>query len=105
MPRPTHSPLATGSLLLALAACTGSATAQVPAAADAAPPIRLQYTSAIDGYKPYADAPVQPWRESNDQAGRIGGWRAYAKEIQGAAPAKDAAVTDPHTGHHPGAKP
>jgi hypothetical protein len=31
-----------------------------------------------------ADAPV-PWREANDLVGRIGGWRAYAREAQAPA--------------------
>ena len=99
----------TSPVLLALVAGVGAAAAQTPAALGTAPLVPLHYSSAINGYKSYADAPVQPWRDSNDRAASIGGWRAYAKEIQGGAPAKDAAPTsspDPHAGHQMGgAKP
>lgn len=43
------------------------------------------YRSAFEGYRAFQDAEVAPWRESNDTVGRIGGWRAYAKEAQGSA--------------------
>ncbi len=51
------------------------------------------YRSAFDGYRRYADEPVTPWKAANDQVGRIGGWRTYAKEASGEAGA------DPHQGH------
>ncbi len=55
------------------AAGTGTGTAApVP---DAAP-------SAFSTYRPFADAPPTDWRGANDQVGRIGGWRAYAKEAR-----------------------
>lgn len=28
------------------------------------------------------DPPAIPWRDANQQVGRIGGWRAYAREVQ-----------------------
>ncbi len=56
-------------------------SSQVPA-----PPI--VYQSTFTQYQPWTDEPVQSWREANDQVGRIGGWRAYAKEIQAGEPAK-----------------
>lgn len=43
----------------------------------------LAYRSAFAGYKPYeAGGEVTPsaWRSANDEVGRIGGWRTYAKE-------------------------
>ncbi len=66
----------------------------------------LSYTSSIGRYQAYTDQPVQPWREANDLVGRIGGWRAYAREM----PDKDAdngksVAPDPHGGHHGGGKP
>lgn len=69
------------------------------------------YQSAFEGYQAYGDEKLQPWKESNDTVGKIGGWRAYAREAQGAqpAPAKDPAgagapagavpaAADPHAG-------
>ena len=56
------------------------------AAAAAEPPP----ASAFDGYRPYADQPVAPWARSNATVGRIGGWRAYAREASGEAEAPTA---------------
>jgi hypothetical protein len=92
----------------------GTSLAQT--AADAtrpALPSKLQYVSPLRAYKAYTDQPVESWREANDRVGRIGGWRAYAKEIQtGEAakqapqePAKGAASpADPHAGQNGEAK-
>ncbi len=41
------------------------------------------YRSAFDGFRRFADQPVGSWREANDTVGRVGGWRAYAREAQG----------------------
>lgn len=40
----------------------------------------LEYVSELGKYQPYADPPLRSWREANDEVGRIGGWRSYAKE-------------------------
>ncbi len=89
--------------LVALAAL--SAGAQTPAAPG-------HYQSAFEGYQPYSDDKVRPWKESNDNVGQIGGWRAYAREAQGGQPAPvngpavvsppaaaGPAAADPHAGH------
>ena len=55
----------------------------------------LAYRSALEGYQPFTDSKPVPWREANDNVGRIGGWRAYANEAQGTAPAGQG----PHSGH------
>jgi len=95
----------------ALALLATAAFAQPPVDAEASktvPPTQLQYSSAIGGYQAYTDQPVQSWQQANDKVGRIGGWRAYAKEIKTGVPAsaQDAApANDPHTGHHGGGKP
>lgn len=95
----------------ALALLAGSAAAQAPADAKTPQPslpTKLQYSSAIGAYQAYKDQPVQSWREANDRVGRIGGWRAYAKEIKTGVPAsaQDAAGSNgTHTGQHGGAKP
>lgn len=105
-------------LLLALAAPITSAQTPAPphggpsAAAVPAPAASSLYRPAFEGYRRWADEPVQPWRRSNDAVGRLGGWRAYAREAQQAAPAASAAAqppqapagaSHPHHGHgtHP----
>ena len=40
----------------------------------------LSYQSVIGTYQSYQDQPVSSWREINDEVGKIGGWRAYARE-------------------------
>jgi len=54
------------------------------------------YRSPLEGYRPYAHQPIEPWRAANDRVRDIGGWKAYAREAQepqsapgrgGAAPA------------------
>jgi hypothetical protein len=65
------------------------------------------YNSAFEGYRPFEATQVQDWRQSNETVRAIGGWRAYAREIQGGGPAPAARVpasgatpADPHQGHH-----
>ncbi len=113
-PRLTSNPHAWLAVLL-LALWSTAATAQdsataSPPAAPAAPSAAMTqeaaaaYRSAMEAYQPYTDEKTVNWKESNDNAGRIGGWRAYAKEASqpesGATPAADAATSpDPHAGH------
>ena len=79
--------------ILAPALLAGAAVAAEP------PP-----ASAFDGSRPFADQPVAPWAQSNATVGRIGGWRAYAREASGgpqapetqpAAPAPQPAAPTP----------
>lgn len=68
-------------------------------------PTKLQYTSALATYQGYTDQAVQYWREANDRVGRIGGWRAYAKEAATGQAAPDTPpAPNPHAGHHQGGK-
>jgi len=57
------------------------------------------YRSAMEGYKPYTDEKIIDWKQANDNTGRIGGWREYAKEVQqpeaADASAKPAPDADP----------
>jgi hypothetical protein len=59
----------------------------------------LVHRSALQSYRRAGgdDPPAVAWREANDTVGRIGGWRAYAREAQaaGAAPAPATAATAP----------
>lgn len=60
------------------------------------------YRSALAGYRSLADEKVMPWKESNDTAGRIGGWRAYARQAREGEPAMPA-DTPPGPGAAPAA--
>jgi len=40
------------------------------------------FRSALEGYQPYADDRMVPWKEANDSVGRIGGWREYARHAR-----------------------
>ena len=85
--------------VLALALWTGAAQAQP--AAGAAPPVAkadaapAAFRSALEGYRPYTDEKTANWKEANDNAGRIGGWREYAKEAGQAQTPDAAARPDP----------
>jgi hypothetical protein len=72
-----------------LAAGAAVAQAGPPQAAPADAP--FSYRSVLERYQPYSEQPVGSWPEANDTVGRIGGWRAYAREVQEAAKAKEAA--------------
>ena len=106
-------PLAALSMCVAAGASaqtmTAPAAGPVVASAAVAPLPRISstpaYRSAFQGYQPYTDEKIAPWRESNDTVGTIGGWRAYAKEAApgpqapGAAQPAPAGAVDPHAGH------
>ena len=92
----------------------GAQTAGAPVAETPAPQSVAagRYQSAFEGYRAYSDDKVLSWRESNDTVGKVGGWRVYAREAQGAQPAaaKEAAgggaparaapaAADPRAGH------
>jgi hypothetical protein len=61
------------------------------------PPVRVR--SSFAGYRGLADEEVGSWKEANDTVGRVGGWKAYAREVaqpdaptQPDAPARPAAA-------------
>lgn len=71
-------------------------------AAARVPPV--VYVSPLPGAAAATPQRVGSWRDANDLTGRIGGWRAYAREAQdrgsgaavpGAAPAASAAPASP----------
>jgi hypothetical protein len=89
-----------------LIAGPGAAAAPPPAGqATAAPSDPLDATAAVppvvhrsvfSGYRAQADAPLRDWKAANEEVGRIGGWRAYAREAQSpAAPASAPAASVP----------
>lgn len=85
----SHRFLAAACVLLA----AGAAAAPRPDPADPRAPVPpLEWRSALDDYRRAAvPLPERSWREANDTVGRLGGWRAYARELQGAAPAASSA--------------
>lgn len=42
----------------------------------------VAYSSVFDNYTSFEDTPQISWREANDLVGKIGGWRAYARQVQ-----------------------
>ena len=66
----------------------------------------LEFRSAFEGYKPYTDEKIIDWKRANDNVGKIGGWREYAREASqpetaagpAAAPAKADPKADPKAG-------
>ena len=87
--------------LAALSVLPAFAQPAAGAASEASPPA---FRSALDGYQPFSDEKVVPWRDANDNVGRIGGWRVYAREAQEGANGSKAAPSGPATGA-PAAKP
>lgn len=84
----------------ALIAMTAAAGAQTTAAAAADPQAAratadLGYQSPFEGYQRFTQEEVVSWKAANDNVGRIGGWREYAKEAR--VPA--ATPPRPHAGH------
>lgn len=89
-------------ILLAITIATGSfapAQAQAPSdppasrigarpAPDATDPSAavpaLSYRSSLQTYRRHVEGPPRSWREANDEVLRIGGWRSYLREAQGA---------------------
>jgi hypothetical protein len=72
----------------------------------AAPVPPLKYRSPFATFTDPGTADVAPWRATNDTVGRIGGWRAYAREAAGKDPAgKGAATAEGHEQHHGAAQP
>lgn len=85
-------------MLRPLTCCLLAATAAAAAAQPAPPPAAptLPYRSAFEDYRPWSDQPPASWKEANETVGRIGGWRAYAREASGeAAPASSSEPAAP----------
>ena len=83
----------TPAALLLLAASLGNS--QVSAQTSADTPTPPAYRSALEGYQSYTDEKVVDWKEANDNTGRIGGWREYAKEAAEAQTPEGADKPDP----------
>ena len=64
-------------------------------ASDPASSSLIGFESAFQSYRSYADERMASWSQANDQVGRIGGWRAYAREAQEPAASGTSATTTP----------
>lgn len=97
--------------VMALPLWTCSANAQGPAPSTSSSPQTMTETapaafrSALEGYQPYTDEKTVNWKEANDTAGRIGGWREYAKEASQPESGAKPQATDVATKPGPGAVP
>lgn len=80
---------------LALPALAQSAPPRTAVAEPVAQQRPLPDRSAFEGYQPFSEQQPIPWREANDTVGKIGGWRAYAKQVQDAKPAEPAPAASP----------
>jgi len=84
-------------LAMLAAALSPTAGAQQPPQA----PSPLPFQSGLEGYKRFADQPVGPWKQINDEVGRIGGWKTYAKEArEPKGEASPPPPTSPQHGRH-----
>lgn len=83
---------------VARAQAPASPPAAAPAATTSAAP--AAFRSALEDYRPYTEEKTVNWKEANDSVGRIGGWRAYAKEAAQPEPPAPAAParSAPHDG-------
>ena len=82
----------------AIFACIGAVSGQAIAAAsdpadvNAVIPATI-YKSPFADYRPLGEDKDTPWRDANETVGKIGGWRAYAREAAEAMKARDALST------------
>ena len=72
-----------------------------PQDANASVPL-VTYESPFANYRPLSNQKITAWKESIDNVGRIGGWRAYAKEAEAPGPVGEPASG---TSSNPAAKP
>jgi hypothetical protein len=71
-----------------------------PLRAGAAPvPQIAPYVSAFDGYRRFADQPVENWQAANDLVRSIGGWKAYARDRQSETRPSASRASSQATGH------
>lgn len=80
---------------------THTSFAQTNEAAKISSAPSLSFESVFKDYQPLRDEKIVEWKAANEVVTRIGGWREYAKQAQGAAP--QAPPANPHAGH--GSKP
>lgn len=96
--RPLAAALSLAAVSVALSAAASAGPLDDPLNPQAAvPPAR--HDSSLARYRPAGQTEVAPWKTTNDTVGRIGGWRAYARE----ASAPPAAASSPASAPAPAA--
>ena len=73
--------LCAGAIASLSASLSYAAAAPNPDVADSPTP-PTQYKSPFKDYRPLGDDKRTPWRDANDEVGKIGGWREYLRESQ-----------------------
>lgn len=90
------------AVLGAFALDAAAQRAAAPSPADPAPRVpQASYRSAFEGYVPYREQTLAPWRDVNDEVGRVGGHAGIFRGAHGArgvpkpaTPASGARATD-----------
>lgn len=106
-----HIAAATACLAVVALPTVAQTAATAPAIASTEPKARKvgpngsTYHSAFEGFRPFADQPVGSWRDANATVGRVGGWRAYAREASGDGSRDDRGRMHLHSGEWPAAVP
>jgi hypothetical protein len=90
--------------LFATTTCAAAMAQQAPPPGASPATAPAPYRSAFEGYQRFAEEKLAPWKESNDTVGKVGGWRAYAREAsegtaKPAAPSAPSATPAPSSGH------
>lgn len=100
------SPLFPPGLAAAQAQSPASPSQSKPPPVAASQPAAPVFRSAFEGYQPYTEQKMAPWKQANDNVGQIGGWREYAREAsQPDTPAGPARATEPTNPKAGGTKP
>lgn len=61
----------------------------------------LKYDSAFAGYSPYREEKLAPWREVNDEVGRVGGHMGIFSGAQGGQSAAQSSGPEAGRAHQP----
>ena len=81
-----------GGLLVVLNTISGVFATPDPANDKAVVP-PATYRSPFHDYRGLGEDKLIPWKQANDEVGRIGGWRVYARESREAAPGANSPET------------
>ena len=76
-----HGLIAMSALNIAAFSVNSVAAQADPSASSGAPVV--QYQSPFKDYRPLGEDKRIPWKKANDDVGKIGGWRVYAREATG----------------------
>ena len=83
----------------ALTSVVAFAQAPVPSSAPApVTPARLEYRSAFEGYRAYQEPEARSWRESNEEAGSLGG---HVGQIKSRSASPSSLTSKPETAGAP----